>query len=312
MTVSSVFRFTGLDPWDNLAREEVLFDALPAGASALVLYVNRPCVVLGRHQNPLREVRLEELARRDVPLVRRPSGGGTVWHDEGNLNWSLLVPKDGYDRGSVTRAVAAALAPLGRTLEPGERGDLFCGGKKVSGAAYLFRRDRVLHHGTLLCRARLDDLHGVLGPTGELKEWVGVASRPMPVANLDIEVEAAAAALGGAFGALASNAKSADFSNGHRDSDFETRVSARADVFRSPEWTWDQTPPFVWKGPTRAGTLTARVKDGFIEETWDDKNRILSTMVGKCFFDRTFFGFIPARRSHDEGRAAEEIPSGSG
>src|SRR5579864_550416 len=102
MTVTRVFRFAGTDPWLNLAREELLLDTMPAGESALVLYVNAPCVVLGRHQNPLREAKLDELNRRGVPLVRRPTGGGTVWHDEGNLNWSLLLPKDGYDRSTVT------------------------------------------------------------------------------------------------------------------------------------------------------------------------------------------------------------------
>src|SRR5688572_27898296 len=138
--VTMVVRFAGLDPWNNLAREETLLDALPAGGSALVLYVNSSAVVLGRHQNPLREVRLEELARRaqrgeSIPLVRRASGGGTVWHDEGNLNWSLLLPKEGYDRAAVTSAVAAALLPLGPSLEAGEKGDLFWNGKKVAGAA---------------------------------------------------------------------------------------------------------------------------------------------------------------------------------
>jgi len=312
MTVPTVYRFTGLDPWNNLAREELLLDALAPGRSALALYVNRPCVVLGRHQNPLREARLEELARRNVPLVRRPTGGGTVWHDEGNLNWSLLLPKDGYDRGTVTRAVAAALAPLGLDLEPGEKGDLFLKGKKVAGAAYLFRRDRVLHHGTLLCQAALGDLRGVLGPTGELKEWVGVASRPMPVANLNVTVPAAAEALTNAFSPEASPSKVAVFSDGVGDSDFETLVADRARELASPEWTWDQTPPFVWSGDTLQGTLTARVEAGFIEEAWDDRKRILSTIVRKCFFDPMFFGSIPARRSHDEGRAAEEVPPGSG
>lgn len=310
MTVARVFRFAGTDPWHHLAREELLLDTLPAGESALVLYVNAPCVVLGRHQNPLREAKLDELSRRGVPLVRRPTGGGTVWHDEGNLNWSLLLPKDGYDRTMVTRAVASALTPLGFALEAGEKGDLFLEGKKVSGAAYLFRRDRVLHHGTLLCRARLDDLRGVLGPTGELTEWVGVASRPMSVANLGIDVEAAVEALTRAF--EPSGAKNADFSKLPLDSDFESRVTARAAELMSPEWTWDQTPPFVWRGETLRGTLAARVKDGFVEEAWDDRNGIMSTMVGKRFFDPMFFGFISARRSHDEGRAAEEVPPGSG
>src|SRR6185369_6114963 len=129
MTVSRIYRLSSSSPWLNLAREETLLDTLPPESSALVLYVNSPCVVLGRHQNPLREAKLAELDRRGVPLVRRPSGGGTVWHDEGNLNWSLLLPKDGYDRAAVTAAVAAALAPLGLDLQTGEKGDLFLGEK---------------------------------------------------------------------------------------------------------------------------------------------------------------------------------------
>lgn len=288
MTVSFVHRLDGLDPWEHLAREETWLEDLAPGASLLLLYVNAPCVVLGKHQNPLREVRLGEARRRGVPLVRRSSGGGTVWHDEGNLNWSWLGPKDGYDRAEVTAAVAAALAPLGRHLDAGEKGDLFLDGRKVSGAAYLFRRDRVLHHGTLLCRARLDDLHGVLGPTGSLGEWVGVASRPMPVTNLELDVDEVAQALIRAFG-------NAPCGSGRGDSEFEARVSERARALASDEWLWDQTPPFTWTGETRQGSLTAQVRSGRVEAAWDDTRRNLSRMVGNRFFDPELFDDIRTR-----------------
>jgi len=290
MTVPSVLSFPSHDPWQNLAREETWLDALPAGQSRLVLYVNSPCIVLGKHQNPLREVRLDEADRRGVPLVRRTSGGGTVWHDEGNLNWSWLGPKDGYERAEVSATVASALAPLGLTVDVGDKGDLFLGGKKVSGAAYLFRRDRVLHHGTLLCRARLDDLHGVLGPTGTLVDWVGVASRPQPVTNLNIDVAAAAGALVAGF-----SASSATVSAGSGDGAFEARVAARAASLGSEGWLWDQTPPFTWKGATRHGELTATVRSGMVEALRDDTNRNLSNMVGKRFFDPEFFDYIRTR-----------------
>lgn len=285
--LSFLHRFPGFDPWQNLAREEILFDDLPAGASTLVLYVNSPCVVLGKHQNPFREVRLAEAAARGVPLVRRASGGGTVWHDEGNLNWSYLGPKSGYDRTAVSQAVAAALVPLGAALTIGEKGDLFQEGKKVSGAAYLIRRDRVLHHGTLLCRARLEALRGVLGPTGVLSEWVGVASRPMPVANLELDIGQVSAAL---TRALAPGVAGGD---GGGPRDFEERVSARAAGLRTAAWLWDQTPPFTWEGATLQGPLKARVRDGRIEEAWDDRSRIMSNMVGKRFFDPELFEYIP-------------------
>ena len=284
-----MFRLGGLDPWEHLAREECWLDELAPGESTLVLYVNSPCIVVGKHQNPLREVRLAEAARRGVPLVRRASGGGTVWHDEGNLNWSWLGPKDDYDRAEVSNAVASSLAPLGLAIDVGEKGDLFLGGKKVSGAAYLFRRDRVLHHGTLLCRARLDDLHGVLGPTGTLVEWVGVASRPQPVTNLNIDVAAAGEALAAGFGAGAA------VSDGLGNAGFEARVAARADELADAAWLWDQTPPFTWTGPTRHGEATFTVRSGVVEDARDDTNQNLSNMVGKRFFDPEFFDYIRTR-----------------
>lgn len=284
MTVS-VHRFLGGDPWSNLAREECWFDDLAPGASALLLYVNSPCVVLGKHQNPLREVRLDEAARRRIPLIRRSSGGGTVYHDEGNLNWSFLLPKEGYERAAVSAQVVAALASLGVSLVAGEKGDLFLGDKKVSGAAYLFRRDKVLHHGTLLCNARLSDLHGVLGPTGTLTEWVGVASRPMPVSNLGIEVESAATALASLFPGVT-------VGDGRGDAAFEARVAALAQQRKTAEWTWDQTPPFTWEGETAQGRLRVRVRNGVIEEGWDDTNLNLSKIPGNHFFKSEFFSYL--------------------
>ena len=162
--------------------------------------------------------------------------------------------------------------------------------EKVSGAAYLFRRDRVLHHGTLLCRARLDDLHGVLGPTGTLVEWVGVASRPASVANLGIDPDQAAGALVQEFlppGTLVGD--------GQGCPEFETRVTARAESMAAANWLWDQTPLFTWEGPTLLGTLRARVKDGQIEAAWDDRSLNMSKMVGRRFFDPELFEYIPTR-----------------
>jgi len=296
MTVSLVHRFVSLDPWNNLAREEAWLDALAPGQSALLLYVNRPCLVLGKHQNPLREVRLEVAHRRGLPLVRRATGGGTVWHGEGNLNWGLALPKALYDRAAVTRAVADALVPLGLSLEATDKGDLYQAGAKVSGSASLVRQDRVLHHGTLLCTARLEELHGVLGPTGRLVDFVGVASRPAPVARLGVEVEAAARALVEAFGGLA-------VGDGRGDPSFEAALEARAAALAADPWTWDLTPPFTWEGETRHGPARVRVTAGRVEawepldSGWDDRTLNMSKIVGKRFFDPDLLEYIPTREA---------------
>jgi lipoyltransferase/lipoate-protein ligase len=292
MPVALIHRFASFDPFENLAREELWLDTLEPGTSALLLYVNRPCVVLGRHQNPLREVRLAEAARRGVPVVRRASGGGTVWHDEGNLNWSLLVPKEGYDRAAVSASVARSLATLGFDLEVGEKGDLLLGGKKVSGAAYLFRRDRVLHHGTLLCQARLEDLRGVLGPTGSLVEWVGVASRPAPVTNLGVGVDDAAQALARGLGD-----SGIGVGTGIGNAGFEAQVEARARDLAADPWRWDQTPPFTWEGETRVGPGRFVVREGLVDavvgENPDDTMGNMSKIVGKRFFSPGLFEYFP-------------------
>jgi lipoate-protein ligase A len=275
-----VHRFSSTDPFENLAREELLLETLEVGASALVLYVNRPCVVLGRHQNPVREVRLDELFRRGVPLVRRSSGGGTVWHDEGNLNWSYLGPRDTYDRGRVTDTVVRALGTLGVAVVPGEKGDLFFDGKKISGAAYLLKRDRALHHGTLLCRARLDDLRGLLGGNGRLVEWVGVASRPSPVTNLGLDVATVADAVADAFGG---GAAAATGPGSHEIPGFEGLVADRAAGLADVAWVWDSTPPFTWDGTILRGAGRFRVVGGRIEEAVSEG--AFGDLVGARFFD---------------------------
>ncbi|MEI8093266.1 MAG: lipoate--protein ligase family protein [Spirochaetales bacterium] len=277
----------GDDPWVHLAVEETRFEALQPGDRALLFYVNRPCVVLGKHQNPLREVRFGELATRKLPLLRRSSGGGTVYQDLGNLNYSFLWAGEGFDKQALLGLVAEALNGLGRPVQLTAQGDLVVpagtGFAKVSGTASQLRRDRALVHGTLLCSADLEHLHGVLGPTGELVEWVGVSSRPQPVTNLGLELREAATAITRQWelhlapvapvaGAVAAPATGADAVLRHETS------------LRSHAWTFDRTPPFTWRGDTRQGDLTARVEDGRIVEAAN-----LSRMVGKSFFSSEFF-----------------------
>ena len=84
----SVTILTSTDPWTNLATERFLFERLGAGDHRLVLWRNDPCVVIGRHQNPWQECDLARMAADGIPLVRRTSGGGTVYHDPGNINFT--------------------------------------------------------------------------------------------------------------------------------------------------------------------------------------------------------------------------------
>ncbi len=310
-----VITLTGTDPWENLAAEELLWQGL--NGKALVLYRNAPSLILGRHQNPWSEVRWEEVGRRGVPLLRRSTGGGTVWHDEGNLNFSFLCGQATYRREVLQNFVTEALRSRGFPVVVGEKGDLLLevtngtdGSKesngmalrKVSGHAYAFRGGRVLHHATLLCQARLDDLRSVLGTTGELVEWVGTPSRPMPVANLGWEPAEAAQSLMEAFiqrekAVLVTPWEALGLS----EPTWHEKKRQFRDRLRSPEWTWDVTPPFRWQGRVKEGYGSFRVEDGLIREGPTPKDE------GKYFFSGDFFEYLP-KRSSEFTKKGQEVP----
>ena len=164
--------------------EEHLLDGLAANEEMLVLYVNRQAVVIGKHQNPWIEVNLPELDRRSITLARRISGGGTVFHDPGNLNFSFLGPKKDFDRRENLAFVCKTLAGLGVSASISDKFDLFVGDRKISGNAFCYRRDSVLHHGTLLIDADLDALGGLLAPPELAVKTHAVRSRPARIVNL--------------------------------------------------------------------------------------------------------------------------------
>lgn len=175
------------DPRFNLALEEHLVRS--GSGSIVLLYVNDPAIVLGKHQNPLQETDLSRfLSERDVRLVRRISGGGTVYHDHGNLNISLITPYRTDRHNSYAYFLDPIIAYLRRRgvgASINRRNSLVLDdGRKVSGCAQFVSGERMMTHGTLLFDADLDRLDRLLGPGQGV-----VASRAVPsvrssVANL--------------------------------------------------------------------------------------------------------------------------------
>ena len=173
------------DPFANLAAERFLFESCDPNQEMLLLYVNRPCVVIGRSQNPFLEADLRVLRRYGMPLVRRYTGGGTVYHDPGNLNYTFIQPRRGYDKVQNSRRIIEALSKLGISAEVTERNDLVAGGKKFSGSAYRLTKEKALHHGTLLISSDLSLLSSALKPSFPGIEGKGVASVRSPVLCLN-------------------------------------------------------------------------------------------------------------------------------
>lgn len=132
-----------------------------------MLWQNAPCVVLGRFQNAAAEVDLAEADRRGIRIVRRLSGGGAVYHDLGNLNYSLILPCEDPDSVSLepfTRPAVRACRRFGADAVFCGRNDIFADGKKLSGSAQRFQDGKLLHHGCILVGTDLSVIPAVLKP----------------------------------------------------------------------------------------------------------------------------------------------------
>lgn len=155
----------GNDPAVNLATEEYLLKEIEIEEPLLLLYINRSSVIIGRNQNPFEEINEDFVTEHQIPVIRRISGGGTVYHDLGNLNYSLISNDDGHTLRNYlkfTEPIITALQEMGVPVSLNERNDLVIENRKVSGTAQFSYKGKILSHGTLLYDANLDDLRQTL------------------------------------------------------------------------------------------------------------------------------------------------------
>lgn len=173
-----LLRTTTHSPYVNLALEEEL---MQGNGEAVMLWVNDPCVVIGRNQNPYWEADLDYLAAQHIALVRRLSGGGAVFHDQGNLNYSFVSDEPCAERAA--RLAINALAHVGVTVCPSGRNDLTVGNRKIGGMAERFD-GRFLCHGTILVDVNLSAMERSLRPSPLKLGKHGVDSVRSRVVNL--------------------------------------------------------------------------------------------------------------------------------
>ena len=147
---------THTDPHYNLAFEEYVFQNLPAvageSAPVLLLWQNEPSVIVGKYQNTIEEINYDYIETQGVHVVRRNTGGGAVYHDLGNLNYSFIIPdaQTKVDFKTFTTPIVKALNSYGIPAEQTGRNDLVVGDRKFSGNAQQFSKHRLLHHGTIM------------------------------------------------------------------------------------------------------------------------------------------------------------------
>ncbi|OJD11424.1 hypothetical protein AJ78_07807 [Emergomyces pasteurianus Ep9510] len=229
-SLHQIYHSLSNDPFVNLSIENFLLEHAPQDSIILFLYINRPCVVIGRNQNPWLETNLHALGREtpntsdgsvnNAHFVRRRSGGGAVFHDEGNLNYSVICPKSIFHRDKHAEMVVRALHRVGAvTTRVNERHDIVLGqdskeppreiikvetedatsprikktphALKISGSAYKLTRSRAMHHGTCLVDSpNLGNISTFLrSPAQPYLKAKGVESVRSPVGNVSSVVE---------------------------------------------------------------------------------------------------------------------------
>ena len=172
----------------NLALEEYVLRNRMGEDDLLLFYVNAPAIIIGRNQNTIEEIAADVVAERGIQVVRRVSGGGAVYHDLGNLNFSFMTRDvsgrfNRYDR--FNGPVVDVLRGLGVPAEIGGRNDILVEGRKISGNAQFATPDRMFSHGTLLVHSNLDDVTAALRPRPGKVESKGVKSIRSRVANIN-------------------------------------------------------------------------------------------------------------------------------
>ncbi|MCY7675857.1 lipoate--protein ligase [Bacillus safensis] len=175
------------DPMINLAIEEYCLKYLDPEETYLLFYINQPSIIIGKNQNTIEEINTKYVEDNGIKVVRRLSGGGAVYHDKGNLNFSFITKDDGdsfHNFKKFTEPVIKALEKLGVKAELSGRNDIMADGRKISGNAQFATRGRIFSHGTLLFDSEIEHVVSALNVKKEKIESKGIKSIRSRVANI--------------------------------------------------------------------------------------------------------------------------------
>ncbi|MDK7927746.1 MAG: lipoate--protein ligase [Staphylococcus simulans] len=175
------------DPTLNLAMEEYVLKHLPNDSDYFLFYINRPSIIIGKNQNTIEEVDQHYVDEHNIDVVRRISGGGAVYHDFGNLNFSFITDDDGnsfHNFKKFTEPIVQALQAMGVDAEMTGRNDIQIGAAKISGNAMVKVKERMFSHGTLMLDSDLNEVANALRVNPAKIQSKGIKSVRKRVANI--------------------------------------------------------------------------------------------------------------------------------
>jgi len=243
-------RYTETDctnPFINLATEEYMTFRAAEGEVTMYLWQNANTVVIGKNQNPWRECRVESMKEGDCKLARRISGGGAVYHDLGNLNFTFIAREDEYDIPKQTEVILEAVRLLGINAEKTGRNDLTIDGMKFSGHAYYQSNGYCYHHGTIMFNVDPTPLGEYLNVSAAKLKSKGVKSVRSRITNLinhkpDVTLEELKQALYDAFAKVyGGEVERFDIPTAETDPELKALI----DKYSSEEWRFGRKIPFT-------------------------------------------------------------------
>lgn len=261
-------------PYYNMAFEEYVINNLPED-DYVFFYIHKPSIIVGKHQNTIEEVNKAYVDEQNIYVARRLSGGGAVYHDAGNLNFSFVVRADAKDVNNFkkfTLPVINALNKMGIESELTGRNDITIDGKKFSGNAQYFRKKKLLHHGTLLFNSQMSNLSNAL-QVKELKiKSKGIKSVRSRVTNIIDYLENKQLSI--------QDFKEYLLQSMSEENDIEKYILNEKDIqavnelvnnkFGTWQWNWGESPAFELQKMDKfnCGIIDIRlnIKNGIIED----------------------------------------------
>lgn len=279
----------------NLATEEYVFEHF-TDDSYLLLYKNDDAIVLGKYQNVYQEINVPLAEMQGIKIARRITGGGTVFHDKGNLNYSFITENTKthlrcYD--DFLFPVIHALQAMGIDAHKRNACDIAIGDLKISGSAQSVRGNRVLHHGTLLFDADMDKLHRLLKVTDAVIESKAVASVPSQVTNIRENLKDPSMTIEEFQDALLAQIFPSGVSFQSLSSeDMQEIYRLRDEKYGTWEWNWGKSPRFI----LRRDGVELSVEHGIITQCHVTAlpSDIEASLVGQRYGYKNMFQMLSA------------------